>query len=98
MERFNFKKAVDVSPTAIAKSSSLVFKGLIPFILLALISWMCYNALNKPTQTIIARKGSKVTVVQQNKRFLIPFIEIGAEQRSSSKLATFLRGGVRWEW
>lgn len=97
-EQFSIKKAADFTPTAVAKSSSLVFKGLIPFILLGFLVWAVWAAFNKPSQNITAQKGANVAIYNQPKRFFIPFIEGGIEQRSNSDLATYIRAGLRVEF
>ena len=54
----------------------------------------------KPTQSIVAQKGSNVQVTQINKtsRFFIPFIEGFVEQKSNSDMNTGIRGGLRIEF
>ncbi len=77
---------------------------------LAFVPWMLlffgigycvwFTLRPKPTQTIIAQKGSEVKVTQINKtsRFFIPFIEVGVEQRNNADMGTYIRGGVRVEF
>jgi hypothetical protein len=54
----------------------------------------------KPTQQIIAKKGSNVQVTQINKskRTFIPFVEGYVDQRSGDKMGTGIRAGLRFEF
>lgn len=69
-------------------------------ILAVVILYGVYKLMSKPTQNIIAKRGSNVQVTQVNKtsRFFIPFIEAGVEQRRDSDMGTFIRGGLRIEF
>jgi hypothetical protein len=71
-------------------------------IALVLTGFTIWSAFFKKTtqQLIVAKKGSSVTVTQNNKtsRFFIPFIEAGVEQQSDSKMGTYIRGGIRVEF
>lgn len=42
-------------------------------------------------------KDANVTIVQKDKRVLIPFVEGGFEQRWNEKMGTYIRAGVRFE-
>lgn len=84
-----------------AKHSFWRFASIIPwFLLTGLIIWGLWIAFNKPTQNIIARRGSTVQVTQVNKtsRFFIPFAEIYGEQRNNSDFSTGIRVGCRIEF
>lgn len=67
--------------------------------------WFTINTILKPkptqNQVIVAKPGSTINVQQKQeapKRFLIPFLEIGVEQSSNRKFASYIRGGLRIEW
>jgi len=51
-----------------------------------------------PTQNIKAEKGSNVNIYNQPKKFFIPFIEGGVEQRSNADMGTYIRAGIRIEF
>ena len=65
-----------------------------------LMAFFIYRAMTKPTQNIVAKKGSTVQVTQVNKtaKFLIPFVEAYVSQESDNKMNTGIRGGVRIEF
>lgn len=71
-----------------------LFVTLLPFIIVGLILW---SAFFKKTTTVNVGKGGKA-YIGQTKRFFIPFIEGGVEQKKSNSLATYLRGGLRFEF
>lgn len=63
------------------------------------VGFAVYKAyIKKPDATtfVKAEKGSIVTVIQKDKRFLIPFVEVFAEQKD--KFQTGIRAGVRIEF
>ena len=91
MENYNFRYKV--------KHSALRFGSILPwFLLVGLIGWGLWTAFNKPSQQVVAQKGSKVTVINKPSRFFIPFVEGGVEQQRSSELATYIRAGLRFEF
>ena len=65
-----------------------------------LLAFFIYKAMTKPTQNIVAKKGSTVQVTQVNKtaKFFIPFAELYGEQRSNSDFSTGIRVGCRVEF
>ena len=59
------------------------------------------SILPKPQKQIIrVEKGGVATIIQSQdrKRFIIPFVEGGAEARDREKIGAFIRAGVRMEW
>jgi len=81
------------------KHSASRFASIVPwFLLIGLIGYGLWIAFNKPTQQVIAQKGSKVTVIEKPQRFFIPFVEGGVEQQRGSELATYIRVGLRFEF
>lgn len=104
IEQFSIKKALDVSPTAIGKSTSMFVKGAIPILLICLLGFMVYKSFFQKTnqQQIVAKKGSNVQVTQINKqsRSLNPFVEVGLEKNSDTDqdFDTYIRAGVRWKF
>ena len=59
------------------------------------------SLFRKPqTQTITVGKGGVATIIQSQdrKRFIIPFVEGGAEARDKEKIGAFIRAGIRMEW
>jgi len=74
------------------------FKALLFGTIFLIIVLGAYWLFGKPTQNIIAKKGSNVQVTQINKttKFITPFIEGGRENRSGHS-GWFSRFGVRLE-
>lgn len=69
---------------------------------LALLLFLGVRSLMpKPQKQVIkVEKGGVATIIQSQdrKRFIIPFVEGGAEARDKEKIGAFIRGGVRFEW
>jgi len=72
-EKFQLSKAMDFSPTAVAKSTSSVLKGLLVLVLVAVCGWSIWIALIKPhtkwaektntqNQTFVVQPGGTVKV------------------------------------
>ncbi|MDI6732301.1 MAG: hypothetical protein QME16_00010 [Planctomycetota bacterium] len=81
------------------KHSAARFGSILPwFLLVGLVVWGLWFAFNKPTQQVVAQKGSRVTVIEKPSRFFIPFVEAGISQKSNSELATEIRVGIRVEF
>lgn len=102
-EKFLISKAIDISPSAIGKSTSIWIKGFIPVLLLALLGFTFYRAffVKEQSQKIVIQKGATAVIQQKQeapKRFFIPFIEGGVEQRSDSNMGTYIRAGLRVEF
>ncbi len=102
VEPFDLKKAVDLSPSAIGKSTSVGLKFLIVLGLIFCVVYTIYTIFHKqPNQNIIVEKGGVATIIQKNapKKFLIPFTEVGVEQKQGNNaLASYIRVGIRAEF
>lgn len=101
-EKFLINKAVDFSPNAIGKSTSVWVKGFLPILFLGLLGFTIWKAffVKEQSQKIIVQKGATALIQQKQeapKRFFIPFIEAGVEQRSDSNMGTYIRAGMRIE-
>lgn len=79
------------------------------FLIIIAVGWAVYVAFVKPwinplktqTQTIKVEKGATAIIQQKqaaSKRFFIPFIEAGVEQRNDKNMGTYIRAGARIEW
>ena len=109
-EPFYLKKALDISPNALGKSTSSVSKGLLVLGIIALCGWAIYVTYIKPhtkfaaktqTQAITIQKGASATIVQKTdspKKWLFLFIEPFIEQRQHSSMQTGIRVGIRLEF
>jgi len=102
-EPFSVKKALDFSPVAMGKVSSIGIKLFFILVILFCIGYTIYTLFfPKPTQTQIikAEKGAVLNIQQKQttRRFFIPFIEGGVEQRSDRNMSTYLRAGLRIEF
>ena len=62
-EPFSILKAVDMAPTALAKSTSVVFKGLLVLGLLAWLGWMVYVSFIKPHTNPTPTTSQKATQI-----------------------------------
>lgn len=61
-----------------------------------------YKFFPKPATTTVGdvQAGGIVNITNKNgrSRFIIPFVEGGAEARDKEKIGAFIRAGVRLEW
>jgi hypothetical protein len=67
-------------------------------VLAVVILFGVYKWLTRSTQYVKVGQGGTANIYNSPKRFLIPFIEAGVEQRKDSDLGTYIRGGVRFEF
>lgn len=100
-EGFNIKKLL-VSPLTQMYWVKVIMMTLGASTLL-FIGYAVYKAyVKKPdsSQSIVAKKGSVVTVNQINdrKKTLIPFVEGYIDQPSDGNFRTGIRAGIRFEW
>ena len=99
-EAFSLKKFFDLSPVALGKSLSIGWK----IVLIGLLAFTIYKAWfvpkQKQTQQITIESGGQATIIQKQdgkKRFIIPFLEGGAEKQDFDKWGTYVRFGLRIE-
>lgn len=59
--------------------------------------WSYFNAKQNINKIQVA-KGGSLTINQQTKRVLAPFVEVGIEKSNTNKMGSFIRLGVRWEF
>ena len=109
-EPISARKLLDISPTAMIKSTSSVSKGLLVLGIITLCGWAIWITYIKPhtkfaaktqTQAITIQSGGSATIVQKTdspKKWLFLFIEPFIEQRQHSSMQTGIRSGVRIEW
>ena len=98
-EPFDIKKFFDLSPTALGKSISIVWKVALIAILIFAV-YRLFAPKQKQTQQVTVQSGGQATFIQKqnNKRFLIPFVEGGVEKNSDVDLDTYIRCGLRFEF
>ena len=72
--------------------------GLSFILILILGGFTIWSAFVKPTNDIKVEKGGTAIINQQRKRFAIPFVEVGVEQKSRGDMGTFIKAGVRCEF
>lgn len=100
-EKFNLKKAVDLSPTAVGKVSSIGVKLLILAGIVFCIGFTLWQLFQpKQGQKIIIEKGGSAVIQQNqtNRRALVPFMEGFFEQSRNDKFNTGIRAGLRLEF
>jgi hypothetical protein len=59
--------------------------------------WSYFNAKQNVNKIQVA-KGGNLTINQQTKRAIIPFVEVGGEKTNSNKFGTYVRFGARMEF
>ncbi len=84
------------------KSWGLGGRFLLTLLFLTLVAFTIKKAFftKTNTQSIVAQAGSNVKVTQINRqsRFFIPFVEGGVEQRYNEQMGTYIRAGIRVEF
>ena len=99
-EKFDIKKFFDISPIALGKSLSIGWK----IILIAIIIFAVYRLFapkQKQTQQVTIGAGGTANIIQKqnNKRFLIPFIEIYTmREKEDAGFGYGLKAGLRLEF
>ena len=74
-----------------------VVKGVKIFVVL-IFAFMVYRSFFMKATSVTVQKGGTAIINQARKRFFIPFIEGGIEQRQGTgSLNTYLRVGIRVE-
>jgi len=80
----------------------ILITGFVALIALGGYSIYRFFVPKKPAQSnqITVQSGGQATIIQRNerKRFVVPFVEGGAEARDREKIGAFLRAGVRVEF
>jgi hypothetical protein len=82
--------------------NAVVIIGIISCVLFGGYSIYRFFFPKKSTQSnqITVQSGGQATIIQKNdrQRWIIPFVECGAEARDKEKIGAFIRAGVRFEW
>jgi len=65
---------------------------------IVLFCLLVYRAFFMRTTSVKVGKGGTANIYNAPKRFLIPFIEGGVEQRTQNNLNTYIRAGLRFEF
>jgi len=89
-----------VQPVEWWKAASVAIKIGLGLLLCYMVYATFIQKKQTQTQSITVEKGGKAIIQQRQarKRFIIPFIEVGVEQRQDDNLGTYIRGGVRFEF
>lgn len=99
-EPFDIKKFFDLTPTALGKSLSVGWKiALVAFLIFAV--YRLFAPKQKQTQQITIGAGGTANIIQKqnNKRFLIPFIEVYTmKEKEDAEFGYGLKAGLRLEF
>ena len=80
------------------KSWGLGWRLIITLAILFFVGITIWRAFFMKTTSVTVQKGGTANIYNQPKRFFIPFIEGGVEQRSDRNMGTYIRAGLRIEW
>ena len=80
------------------KAWGLGWRLILTLVIIFFVGITIYRAFFKGDTVVNVGRGGTAIIQQVRKRFFIPFIEGGIEQRRTQDMTTYIRAGLRFEF